>query len=317
MNDNTLIHPTYKGNIWCTPEQRADWRIYVTDLCDTAENHIEAIDLIRQAGEDDTIHLMITSSGGYIELAEMYLSAMRESKATIVTRAIGECASAATTLFLNGDIRICEKGSYFMFHNVQWGISGDTANIRVRTDFYTRLFRERYYDMMSEVLTPEQMSELFDRAGEVYLTCGEMRERLEQSALKNGGPLIKYDDSVNEIVIDEEDDQQGESVNMVIEAPGELPEEAESLLAEEEEEVEEFLGDTTFEITLEDGYSKTFDLRNMSIKDFDEYNMEEIIEIGECYGADLSEYRRDKAIEALINVIVNGDAGFEEEEVEA
>lgn len=312
MNDTTLIHPTYKGNIWCTPEQRTDWRIYVTDLCDTAENHIETVDLIRQAGEEDTVQLLITSAGGYIELAEMYLSAMRESKATIVTRAIGQCASAATTIFLNGDVRICEKGSYFMFHNVQGGEGGDYANIRARADFYTHLFRERYYDMMREVLTEEQMAELFDRAGEVFLTCNEMRDRLHESAVKNGGAIIKYGDE-GDVVLDEETDDSFDSelLQAVSSALEEADGAGETLEEFQQQAVEE--EDTKFVITLEDGYSKTFDLSDIEPSDFDEYSLREVIEIGESFGADLSDQTRNKAVEALINVIVNGDSALEEE----
>ncbi|MFP8823425.1 ATP-dependent Clp protease proteolytic subunit, partial [Enterobacter cloacae] len=123
------VDQTYRGNLWCTPQERRDWRLYVTELDNDPRNHFEGLDMIRTAEEEDVIEILITSPGGRVDIADMYLAAFRDSKAKIITRAIGECASAATTIFLAGDERICEDGCYFMFHNVQLGSGGDSAHV--------------------------------------------------------------------------------------------------------------------------------------------------------------------------------------------
>lgn len=264
------IDPTYRGNIWSTPQERMDWRVYLTELSDDPKNHIEAVDMIREANEEDTIEILITCPGGRIDIADMYIAAMADSKAKIITRATGECCSAATSVFLEGDERVCDNGSYFMFHNVQFGgIGGDSANVYARTKFYERLFKEKFYNQMSEVLTEDELAELFERAGEVYLTADEMRGRLmnadnasaDVSTLLGDLAKASTETLTNELVA-------MPFPTTPIPAASSFPE------------------DDSFKITLDCGYAKTFFIGRLDPKDFDEYNMEEIEEIGFLFNVD-------------------------------
>lgn len=159
------------------------WRIYLTDMGCELENHIPALEVIRNASEDDEIEVLITSSGGYVDTARAYVSAFKDTSAKITTRAIGECASAATIVFLAGDVRVCDDGSYFMFHNDQFSeVNGDLANISKMLDFYKRLAKEEDLKCMEEILTEHEINSLFENAGVVYLTATDMRSRLEIKA---------------------------------------------------------------------------------------------------------------------------------------
>lgn len=299
------VDQTYRGNLWCTPQERRDWRLYVTELDNDPRNHFEGLDMIRTAEEEDVIEILITSPGGRVDIADMYLAAFRDSKAKIITRAIGECASAATTIFLAGDERICEDGCYFMFHNVQLGSGGDSAHVIARSKFYERLFKEKFYGMMAEVLTPLELAELFERAGEIYLTAEEMRRRLQNSERREqildrfGSGTLPGPASQNEGVL--------LPIGEVISLP--FPE-TKVLSAEDFPQGDEF------DITLDDGYKKVFRLSTLCPKDFDEYNMEEIEEIGIAFGLDLDplENTRQQALECLIEEIQSGSQFYVGEE---
>lgn len=159
------------------------WRIYLTDMGCELENHIPALEVIRNAGEDDEIEVLITSGGGYVDTARAYVAAFKDTSAKITTRAIGECASAATIVFLAGDDRVCDDGSYFMFHNDQFSeVNGDLANISKMLDFYKRLAKEEDLKCMEGILTEHEINSLFENAGVVYLTAADMRSRLEIKA---------------------------------------------------------------------------------------------------------------------------------------
>lgn len=299
------VDQTYRGNLWCTPQERRDWRLYVTELDNDPRNHFEGLDMIRTAEEEDVVEILITSPGGRCDIADMYLAAIADSKAKIITRAIGECCSAATTLFLSGDERICEPGCYFMFHNVQFGISGDSANVFGRSKFYERLFKEKFYGPMSEVLTKDELEELFDRAGEVYLTADEMRGRLQNSGRR-------------EQIIDRfgpgtlpEPASQDEGILLPIGEVISLPFPETKVLS-----AEDFPQGDEFDITLDDGYKKVFRLSTLCPKDFDEYNMDEIEEIGIAFGLDLdpAENTREQALECLIEEIQSGSQFYIGEE---
>jgi len=190
MGENELvIDQTYRGNIWSSPRVQVHWRLYLTDMNDDPKNHVEAVDMIRSASEDDIVEVFITSPGGLVSIADMYVSAIGDSPARIITRAIGECCSAATSVFLAGHDRICDEGCYFMFHNVQMGAWGDSANIFASGNFYQKHFKDKYYKKMEEVLTTDELQELFERAGEIYLSSGEMTERLQKSPHCRDGEL--------------------------------------------------------------------------------------------------------------------------------
>lgn len=291
------VDQTYRGNLWCTPQERRDWRLYVTELDNDPRNHFEGLDMIRTAEEEDVIEILITSPGGRVDTADMYLAAFRDSKAKIITRAIGECASAATTIFLSGDERICEDGCYFMFHNVQWGSGGDSAHVIARSKFYERLYKEKFYGMMAEVLTPLELAELFERAGEIYLTAEEMRERLQNSERREQILSRFGSGKLTEPV------PQDEGILLPIGEVISLP-----FSETEVKSAEDFPQGDEFDITLDDGYKKTFRLSTLCPKDFDEYNMDEIGEIGIAFGLDLdpSENTRQQALEYLIEEIQNG-----------
>lgn len=331
MEEQDIIDPTYRGNIWCTPQERMDWRLYITELGDDPKNHIEAIDMIRTAEEEDVVEIMLTSPGGYCKIADMYLSAIADSKAKVITRAIGECASAATTIFLAGHERVCDDGAYFMFHNVQFGIGGDSATVFTRSKFYERLFKEKHYKQMSEVLTKEELAELFERAGEVYLTAEEMRERLQNSERRketlNFPETVagEWDGKPGVVMRFGDGSMLGYGTTVSPEARGELtPQEWWDLVIKNpmrgtststvslpfpETKVRsatEFEQGDEFEITLDEGYRKTFRLSTLQPKDFAEYNHDEICEMGLAFGIDLTDFPYYMAVDALIEEIQNG-----------
>lgn len=308
------VDPTYRGNLWCTPQERMDWRLYLTELCDDPKNHLEAIDMLRAASEEDVVEILITSPGGRVDIADMYIAAMSDSKAKIITRAISECCSAATNIFLAGDERICDDGSYFMFHNVQMGgLGGDSANVFSRTKFYERLFKEKSYEQMSEVLNEEELAELFERAGEVYLTAEEMRDRLMNAdnrvaatrdiLLPPPGGICNHDtfgDSPQAVALRRQvnvptREEMGQAGFITLPFPSVKVKDA-----------AEFPQGDEFDITLDDGFKKTFRLSTLGPRDFSEYNTDELIEMGQVFGADLSGMPYHQAVDALIVEIQNG-----------
>lgn len=279
MEESMDICPTYRGNIFSSPVESRDWRIYLTDMNDDPKNHLEAVDVIRTAGPGDVVTIFITCSGGRVDVADMYLSAIKDAAAQVVTRVSGECSSAATSVFLAGHERLCDDGSFFMFHNVQIGSDySDSANVFKSAKFFEKLYREKFYAEMAEVLTATEMAELFERAGEIYLSAEDMRGRLE------GLATPKEDLGPTPVLVD-------------LPFPGTKVKEA-----------AEFLHGDEFDITLDDGYKKTFRLATLSIKDFDEYSVAEIEEIGDAFGLDFPLYpSRNELIRALIDFLQGDD----------
>lgn len=265
---------TEKKAIWRQETVVCDYNIYVGDMTDGIDGHIEALDLIRAAGEDDTITIMITSVGGEVDIAENYIAAMRESKASITARAVGGVASAGTMIWLSAPNRACDERAFFMFHNVQCGGDGDAYNLKIRIDFYDRFFKEMYEPMYREIMTDAELATVFS-GGEVYISGREMIKRLSKDAER-----AKEKDSPQEAL------QLGEPYPLaMINSPAPFD----------------------FTITLDSGFSKKFDLGNLSFDDFSEYSWAEIREIAEATGTDLpgGSFRTD--VLKIIDVLKTGD----------
>lgn len=67
--------------------------------------------------EGDEIHCMINSQGGNYFAGVHLFNTLKESKAKVTTKNMGLAASAASAVFMAGDVRVCYPGSITMAHN--------------------------------------------------------------------------------------------------------------------------------------------------------------------------------------------------------
>lgn len=265
-----------KGNLWRTEQVRNDWRVYLTELDNSPKENVEAVETIRQAGPEDTVEILITCPGGAVDIADMYLAAIRDSQAKVITRAIGECASAATTVFLAGEERICEDGCYFMFHNVQLGMSGDSANVYSRSRFYEQHFKSKFYGMMSEVLSPGELETLFENAGEIYLTAEDMRARLEISLQKSKGDAAATEQKL-------------------VDSP--LPKQTQP-------EYSTWPGGLT--ICTQRGHKMNFSRRLVQPSDFEELSLEGLKDVADIFSIDTFTLPPFRVVDAIVDKIKSG-----------
>lgn len=241
-----------KRMIWIADEHVSRlMHIYLGDMDDGIDGHIEAIDAIRVAPEADTIVIHITSFGGATCIADNYIEAIRDSRAHIVTKAIGTVASAGTMVWLAGHERVAADFSKFLFHNIRGGGFEDIHNLKRYIDASAEYAGGGYRDMYRDILTEKEIEEIFS-GQEVHILGQEMQKRLAkiESAKKEGS--------------------KAEPVGPVTTPP----------LDEPVGKVDEA---TVFTITLDDGYGKTFNLYTINEKDFDEYNMDELEEVAEAF----------------------------------
>lgn len=169
MSDNT---------IWSSVRETRVWRVYIDDM-DEPSDHLQRIDLIRQASPGDEINLFISCYGGRVSVLERYAAAIRASQARIITHAIGGVQSAGVSLWLHGHEKVIDPEAHFMVHNVQSSYEGDFVNIKRASDFYAKEYRRDYETLYSQILSQEEIDGLLDSAVEVYISAEEMQERLE------------------------------------------------------------------------------------------------------------------------------------------
>ena len=142
------------------------------------EDYIEWFDIIRNASEVDTIRIYINSPGGDLYTTLQFLRVMGETAATVVTSVEGACMSAATMIFLHGDMQEVTPHSLFMFHNYSAGTFGKGG------EMYDQLQFERTWseNFMSEVyedfLSKEEIHSMLNNK-DIWMGSDEVVQRLQ------------------------------------------------------------------------------------------------------------------------------------------
>ncbi len=175
---------------------------YLCGEIETPEEYIQWFDTIRHSGETDVIKIYINSPGGNVFTAIQFMRVLKESSAKIVMSVEGECASAATMIFLCGDSFEVSEHSMFMFHNYSSGVFGKGGEmfdqLKHERKWSERLLREIYEDFLTET----EIVSILDNK-DIWMSGDEIIERLK----------------AKKAVIESESDEEQEEEEIVAEKP--------------------------------------------------------------------------------------------------
>ena len=151
---------------------------YLCGEIETPEEYIQWFDTIRHSGETDVIKIYINSPGGNVFTAIQFMRVLKESSAKIVMSVEGECASAATMIFLCGDSFEVSEHSMFMFHNYSSGVFGKGGEmfdqLKHERKWSERLLREIYEDFLTET----EIVSILDNK-DIWMSGDEIIDRLK------------------------------------------------------------------------------------------------------------------------------------------
>ena len=265
QNKNFFGMPGFSGNVYSYPVHSHDHVIYIDDLS-WLEDHQDRLQVIRQASPDDTIRVVINSPGGVVSIAMAYVSAIRESQASIVTHAEGNVCSAGTVLWLACKDRTVSPLTMFMFHNYQGGTYGDGANM------YSQIaFEKHYFDRLMDtfytgVLTETEIATI-KGGGQVWMDEVEILKRTP-AVLLDERNIKRMQEGQRPIISGEKPKEKTVVENVDL---NNLPEDGvpESIFLRIEVEGETF----------------KFDVSTLEAKDFDPFNVAELQTIYSQIGA--------------------------------
>lgn len=151
---------------------------YLCGEIETPEEYIQWFDVMRHSSETDVIKIYINSPGGNVFTAIQFMRALKESSAKVVMSVEGECASAATMIFLCGDSFEVSEHSMFMFHNYSSGVFGKGG------EMFDQLKHERAWsanllkDVYKDFLTDTEIGSILDNK-DIWMSGDEVIERLK------------------------------------------------------------------------------------------------------------------------------------------
>lgn len=117
------------GNVYFGNTMAQQHEFYLCGEIGPPSNYIEWFNIIRNAGANDVVLIHINSVGGDGSTAIQFLRVMEECQANIVVSVEGDCMSAATMVFLKGDVYQISEHSQFMFHTFSTGMAGKSSEL--------------------------------------------------------------------------------------------------------------------------------------------------------------------------------------------
>lgn len=173
LNINDSQHFYYHENARVS----VDMQFYLSGPILPASFYQEMIARLDNAQEGDTAKIILNTSGGDLAAGVQIISAMRESKATVITRIDGECFSLGTMIFLSGDE--CEVSPYAiaMFHNYSGGVEGkgneQLAELTATKEWFESLAKNIWVPFLSE----EELTRIL-RGEDLWMMTDEIIQRL-------------------------------------------------------------------------------------------------------------------------------------------
>lgn len=158
-----MMMPEQKGLIRTITQQMSTHLVFIDDDIREPSNYRDVIHCLATCGENDSVNLLVNSSGGRTDSIWQIIEAMKGCRGDVSVTVIGAAYSAASMLACMAPECYIADSAEFMLHTAHYGSIGTVPNVKGQTDFATR-----------------QINKLLDQAYKGFLTDKELEE------LKNG-----------------------------------------------------------------------------------------------------------------------------------
>ena len=158
-----MMMPEQKGLIRTITQQMNTHLVFIDDDITAPSNYRDVIHCLATCGENDSVNMLVNSSGGRTDSIWQIIEAMKGCRGDVSVTVIGAAYSAASMLACMAPECYIADSAEFMLHTAHYGSIGTVPNVKGQTDFATR-----------------QINKLLDQAYKGFLTDKELEE------LKNG-----------------------------------------------------------------------------------------------------------------------------------
>lgn len=163
LEDLLMMPQEQKGLIRTITQQMHTHLVFIDDDITDPRNYRDVIHCLATCGENDSVNLLVNSSGGRTDSIWQIIEAMKGCRGDVSVTVIGAAYSAASMLACMAPECYIADSAEFMLHTAHYGSIGTVPNVKGQTDFATR-----------------QINKLLDQAYKGFLTDKELEE------LKNG-----------------------------------------------------------------------------------------------------------------------------------
>lgn len=164
--------------------------------------YYEWFETIRSASQNDQIVININSPGGNYATALQLRRVMQESDATVVCCIEGECHSAASIIFLSGDVFSVSEGSNMLIHDYS-GIVGGKGSEMIRQIQHEKISIDNFLaDVYQHFLTDSEIKNVLSGQDQ-WLNDETIMERTKTMAEARSAEYEEFMKAAQEEVIPE------------------------------------------------------------------------------------------------------------------
>ena len=150
---------------------------YMSDSIGPPTDYMNWLHIIRNSRANDVIRIHINSPGGDLYTTVQLVDAIKGSNANVIGCVEGQCASAATIVFLACDAYYVSPYSMFMFHTYSAGMFGKSSDIYSKIEFKRKFTDFLFEDTYEHVLTKAELDKM--KSGtDIWIDAEEMAVRL-------------------------------------------------------------------------------------------------------------------------------------------
>lgn len=159
------------------------YSVYLNDDIGDAYHYVELFNILRSADKGDEIHLYINNGGGYLHTVYQFISALRQTNATVIGFLDGVAYSGASMIFLACGTCAVPKQCCMMIHWYEGGVFGKGNENKKRVDFEDDFIKDFYRDIYKDFLTTDELERVF-RGEDYWFDAKEIHKRLAKKYKK-------------------------------------------------------------------------------------------------------------------------------------
>ena len=155
-----MMMPEQKGLIRTITNQINTHLVFIDDDITSPSNYRDVIHCLATCSENDSVNLLVNSSGGRTDSIWQIIEAMKGCRGDVSVTVIGAAYSAASMLACMAPECYIADSAEFMLHTAHYGSIGTVPNVKGQTDFATRQINRLLDQAYTGFLTDKELSEL-------------------------------------------------------------------------------------------------------------------------------------------------------------
>jgi ATP-dependent protease ClpP protease subunit len=160
LEELLMMPQEQKGLIRTITQQMHTHLVFIDDDITDPRNYRDVIHCLATCSENDSVNLLVNSSGGRTDSIWQIIEAMKGCRGDVSVTVIGAAYSAASMLACMAPECYIAESAEFMLHTAHYGSIGTVPNVKGQTDFATRQINKLLDTCYKGFLTDKELEEL-------------------------------------------------------------------------------------------------------------------------------------------------------------